>query len=66
MTSTRAALEIKPRRLEDDFGAGGNAERLDDEINSSQRALHRGHFERVPDPRILADKPYSQRRTRVW
>ena len=63
MTSTRVALEIKPRRLEADFGAGRNAERLDDEINSSQRALHRGHFERVPD---LADKPYSQRRTGVW
>src|SRR6516165_4845153 len=37
----------KPRRLEDDFGPGRNAERLDDNIDSGQRALHGGHLERV-------------------
>src|SRR5215813_12340470 len=37
----------KPRRLEDHFGPGRKAERLGDEINSSRRALHGGHFERV-------------------
>src|SRR5262249_57683368 len=29
------------RRLEDDFGPDRNAERLDDDIDSSYRALHR-------------------------
>src|SRR6266487_2368453 len=37
----------KPRRLEDDFGPGRNAERLSDNIDPGQRALHRGHLERV-------------------
>jgi hypothetical protein len=37
----------KPRRLEDDFGSGRNAERLDNNIDSGQRALHPGHLERV-------------------
>src|SRR5215510_9547607 len=30
----------EPRRLEDDFGPGRNAERLDDDTDSAQRALH--------------------------
>jgi hypothetical protein len=37
----------KLRRFEYDFGPGRNAERLDDDIDSAQRTLHRGHFERV-------------------
>src|SRR5262245_33510077 len=35
------------RRLEDDFWPDRNAERLDDDIDSSQRTLHRGHLEGV-------------------
>src|SRR5262249_50527506 len=35
------------RRLEDDFGPDRNAERLDDDIDSSQRALHGGDLEGV-------------------
>jgi hypothetical protein len=31
----------KPRRLEDDFGPDRNTERLDDSIDSGQRALYR-------------------------
>src|SRR5262249_49340187 len=37
----------KSRRLEDDFWPGRNAERLDDDIDSAQRALHRGHLKGV-------------------
>ena len=37
----------KPRRLEDDFGPGRNAERLDDDTDSAQRARHCGRLERV-------------------
>ena len=37
----------KSRRLEDDFWPGRNAERLDDDIDSAQCALHRGHLEGV-------------------
>src|SRR5947207_6756536 len=37
----------KPRRLEDDFGPDRNTKRLDDSIDSGQRALYRGHLERV-------------------
>src|SRR5258708_39749719 len=40
-------LGEKPRRLEDGFWPGRNAERLGDNIDSGQRALHRGHLERV-------------------
>ena len=35
------------RRLEDDFRPGRNAERLDDDIDRSQRPLHRGHLKGV-------------------
>jgi hypothetical protein len=37
----------KPRGLEDDFGSDRNTERLDDSIDSGERALYRRHFERV-------------------
>src|SRR5206468_6216660 len=37
----------KSRRLEDGFESGRNAERLDDDISSGQRVLHRGEPERV-------------------
>src|SRR5258707_7567204 len=37
----------KSRRLEDGFEPGRNAERLNDDISSAQRALHCGHLERV-------------------
>src|SRR5216117_3702802 len=37
----------KPRRLEYDFEPGRNAKLLDDYIDSGQRALHRGHLERI-------------------
>src|SRR5262245_56234128 len=37
----------KPRRLEDGFGPDRNTERLDGGIDSSQRALYRGHLDRV-------------------
>jgi hypothetical protein len=37
----------KPRGLEDDFGPGRNAQRLGDNIDPGQRALHRGHLERI-------------------
>src|SRR5215468_6158312 len=37
----------KPRRLEDDFGTGRNAERLDDDTDTAQRALHCSRLERV-------------------
>src|SRR5215467_14897473 len=37
----------KPRRLEDDFGPDRNTERLDDSIDSGQRALYRDHLARV-------------------
>jgi len=37
----------KSRRLDDGFEPGRNAERLDDDINSGQCALHRDHLERV-------------------
>jgi hypothetical protein len=34
-------------RSEDVFAPGRNTERLGDDIDSGQRTLHRGHFERV-------------------
>src|SRR5262249_583087 len=38
----------KSRRLEDGFEPVRNAERLNDDVSSGQRALHRGEPERVP------------------
>ena len=37
----------KPRRFEDYFGPGRKPKRLDNDINSGQRAPHRCHLERV-------------------
>src|SRR5262249_21196940 len=37
----------EPRRFEDDFGPSRKAKRLRDDINSSNRAPYRGHFERI-------------------
>jgi hypothetical protein len=59
----------KPRGLEDDFGAGRNAERLDDNIDFGQRPLHGGHLERVAghffELRVINRNPSSRPRQRT-
>ena len=54
----------KPRRLEDDFGPGRNAERLDDNIDSSSRIVS-AIDTRVPrvKGRVLDQRVKQQRTT---